>query len=227
MTASTSRETSMSEQITQGRDQVRTARAFAAKWAGRGYEKGDTASFWLELCGDVLGMPDVTTNVRFEKRTNHAGFIDGIIPDAKTIIEQKSAGIDLDKKELRQGEWVTPFEQAWRYARSVKYSQMPRYIVVSNFQTFRIHDLEADHPDQQFVALKLSELPDQLRLFEFLSDHQQFLTEHSTSEDVECSHSAFPGPSDAPVLVALPMRVAKGSARRGRRCSSSVISSRS
>ena len=32
------------------------ARSFSKKWAGRGYEKGDTPSFWLELLRDVVGM---------------------------------------------------------------------------------------------------------------------------------------------------------------------------
>lgn len=44
------------------------ARSFSKKWAGRGYEKGDTPSFWLELLRDVVGMEDVTTNVLFEQR---------------------------------------------------------------------------------------------------------------------------------------------------------------
>ena len=71
------------------------ANDFAARWKGRGYEKGDTSSFWLELLRDVVGMEDVTTNVRFEQRTTAGGFIDVVVPDAKTFIEQKSLGIDL------------------------------------------------------------------------------------------------------------------------------------
>ncbi|WP_367404021.1 type IIL restriction-modification enzyme MmeI [Kocuria marina] len=65
----------------------RAAKQFAAKWAGRGYEKGDTSSFWLELLRDVVGMEDVTTNVRFENRTTERGFIDVVIRDAKTVCE--------------------------------------------------------------------------------------------------------------------------------------------
>lgn len=59
-----------------------TAKAFAGRWKGRGYEKGDTASFWLELLRDVIGMEDVTTNVRFENSTTARGFIDVTIRDA-------------------------------------------------------------------------------------------------------------------------------------------------
>ncbi|CAB0520729.1 class I SAM-dependent DNA methyltransferase [Corynebacterium diphtheriae] len=46
------------------------AKLFANKWADRGNEKSDTHSFWLELLRDVVGMEDVTTNVRFESRTS-------------------------------------------------------------------------------------------------------------------------------------------------------------
>ena len=54
------------------------------KWSGRGYEKGDTAPFWLELLDTVIGMSDVTTNVRFENQTIDRGYVDVTIRDAKT-----------------------------------------------------------------------------------------------------------------------------------------------
>lgn len=82
-------------------ERIVAARLFAQRWAHRGYEKGDTHSFWLDLLSDVLGMSDASTACRFEQRTNKGGFIDVVIADAKTIVEQKSAGVDLDKKELR------------------------------------------------------------------------------------------------------------------------------
>ncbi|MBD9699545.1 class I SAM-dependent DNA methyltransferase [Flavimobilis sp. GY10621] len=153
---------------------VRTdaARAFAAKWAGRGYEKGDTGSFWLELLRDVVGMNDVTTNVRFEQATATHGYIDVIIPDAKTVIEQKSLGIDLDKPDRRQGLLVTPFEQAKRYADSLPNSQRPDRIIVCDFDHFRIHDLEVATPATNYVSFRLAELPEQLHLLDFLVDPQ-------------------------------------------------------
>ena len=52
------------------RSRVERARNFAQKWEGRGSEKGDTHSFWLELLRDVVGMEDVTTNVHFEASTS-------------------------------------------------------------------------------------------------------------------------------------------------------------
>ncbi|MCP1387047.1 N-6 DNA methylase [Corynebacterium sp. TA-R-1] len=149
------------------------ANDFAARWKGRGYEKGDTSSFWLELLRDVVGMEDVTTNVRFEQRTTAGGFIDVVVPDAKTFIEQKSLGIDLDKADLRQGKAVTPFQQAREYANSLPNSQRPDYIVVSNFSDFRIHDLNKLNPEVDYLAFSLSELSDQLHLLDFLVDPQR------------------------------------------------------
>lgn len=75
-----------------------------------------------------------------------AGWIDVVIPDAKTMIEQKSIGVDLDRPDVRQGAAVTPFEQAKRYADSLPNNQRPDFIIVCNFATFRIHDLNKVSP---------------------------------------------------------------------------------
>ena len=149
------------------------ARSFSKKWAGRGYEKGDTPSFWLELLRDVVGMEDVTTNVLFEQRTSRRGFIDVTIADAKTIIEQKSLGVDLDKPEERQGVMVTPFEQARNYANTLPNSQRPDYIIVCDFNIFRIHNLNKENPESDYIEFTLPELPDQLYLLDFLIDPQR------------------------------------------------------
>ena len=147
---------------------VQRAKAFAEKWKGRGYEKGDTASFWLELLRDVVGMTDVTTAARFETSTNQRGFIDVVIRDAKTVVEQKSLGVDLDKPELRQGKMVTPYQQAKNYADSLRNSERPDTIIVCDFDRFRIHDLDSNDPENGYEEFRLEELPDQLHLLDFL-----------------------------------------------------------
>ncbi|MDT3768053.1 class I SAM-dependent DNA methyltransferase [Gleimia hominis] len=145
---------------------------FAHRWRGRGFEKSDTHSFWLDLCANVLGMESVTTSVLFESRTVKNGWIDALIPDAKTFIEQKSAGIDLDKPELRQGRMVTPFEQAKAYADAQPNSQRPDTIIVCNFESFRIHSLNDVDPANNYDEFLLEELPEQLYLLSFLVDPQ-------------------------------------------------------
>lgn len=167
------------------------AKKFAVAWAGRGYEKGDTGSFWLELLRDVVGMDDVTTNVRFETKTSDRGYIDVTIRDAKTVIEQKSLGVDLDKPELRQGVLVTPFEQARNYANSLRNSERPDTIIVCDFDHFRIHDLDAEKPGANYVEFRLSELPEQLHLLDFLIDPQ--LTRQKREEQVSLDAGALIG----------------------------------
>lgn len=159
------------------------AKEFAANWQGRGYEKGDTATFWNELLRTVVGMQDVTNSVFYEQRALTGGFIDVSIPDAKTIIEQKTLGVDLDKKEVRQGEWVSPFEQALNYANSMPNSKRPNFIIVSNFDEFRIHDLDTEKPAEHYLSFKLAELPDHLHMLDFLIDPQyaRFVREEKAS----------------------------------------------
>lgn len=153
-------------------ERVKAAQGFVARWRGRGQEKSDTHQFWMDLLGSVLGLDDLTTAIHFEARTSGAGWVDAVIPDAKTFIEQKSLGVDLDQPELRQGRMVTPFQQAKKYADEQRYSQRPKTIVVCNFGEFRIYDLDRENPEDDFDSFLLGELPDQLHLLQFLVDPQ-------------------------------------------------------
>lgn len=154
-------------------EQKLSAKQFAQKWAGRGNEKSDTHQFWMELLRDVIGMEDVTTNVIFEAKTSERGYIDAWIPDAKTLIEQKSNTVSLDKAEIRQGKTVTAFRQARNYANTMRVSQRPNYIITCNFDEFRIHDLDKENPEADRLTFTLAELPDQVHLLNFLVDPQK------------------------------------------------------
>ena len=122
------------------------AQAFAARWAGRGDEAQDGRSFWIDLFQNVLGVEDALARLQFEVPVKtggaqgHAGYIDVLIPSASALVEQKSAGVNLDKPELRQGAMVTPAEQGARYAEGLPLSQQPRYVLTCNFQTIRVYD---------------------------------------------------------------------------------------
>lgn len=154
--------------------QKRAAREFTSKWTGRGNEKEDTQSFWLELLRDVIGMEDVTTAVRFEQNTVDRGYIDVVVADAKTFIEQKTLGISLDKPGTRQGRKVTPFQQAKAYADSMPNTQRPDTIIVCDFNEFRIHDLaDTEKPGENYESFTLDELADNVYLLDFLVDPQR------------------------------------------------------
>ncbi len=98
--------------------QKAAAKKFAADWRGKGYEKGQSQTFWLTLLSDVLGVEDVASFITFEEQVHldHTSFIDGHIPSTKMLIEQKGLGKELNKP-IRQsdGTLLTLFQQARRY----------------------------------------------------------------------------------------------------------------
>ena len=155
------------------RSRQKAAKELATNWKGRGYEKGDSQVFWTEILRDIVGIKRVSSEAKFEYRTADGGFIDVFIPDAGVLVEQKSLGIDLDTPELRQGQMVTPFEQARAYAESFKADQQPRFIVVSNFETFRVHDRNAHARAEQasnYFEFTLEELGEHPEYLNFISD---------------------------------------------------------
>lgn len=154
-------------------ERKKSAKLFADNWEDRGYEKGDAQVFWTELLRDVVGIEKVSAKCRFEYRTASGGFIDCLIPDAGVIIEQKGLGVDLDKPEERQGRMVTPFEQALGYAESFPRNLQPRFIVVCNFSTFRVHDRDAYARTElasKYIEFTLKELGQNPHLLGFITD---------------------------------------------------------
>jgi len=167
--------------------QKKAATEFAEKWQSRGYEKGETHSFWTDFLRDVVGLSDVSTMCKFEYPTPLGGFIDALIPDSGVLIEQKSLGIDLDKAQERQGKQVTPFQQALAYAQSMARSAQPRFIIVSNFETFRIHDLEKEGAAREtdYTEVSLANLADDVYLFNFITDPANSRSEREKQVSIE------------------------------------------
>ena len=109
------------------------AKAFAKNWKDRGYEKGDSQIFWVELLTTVFGVSEISQFISFEDQVHldHTSFIDGYIEKTHVMIEQKSINKSLTAA-IRQsdGSMLTPFEQAKRYSSELPYSKRPRWIVI-------------------------------------------------------------------------------------------------
>jgi len=151
--------------------QRNAAKKFAAEWEGRGYEKGETHAFWMELLQTVCGVVNPAQFITFESQVQlgHTSFIDAYIPETKVMIEQKSLDVDLNKPAKQSdGSMLTPYQQAKRYADQLPNSQRPRYIVVCNFQTFHVHDME--HPHDAPEVIQLADLPKEYHRLAFLTD---------------------------------------------------------
>ena len=133
------------------------AKAFAAFWKGKGYEKGESQSFWLSLLRDVYGVEHPEQFIIFEEQVHldHTSFIDGTIPSTKVLIEQKGLNKDM-KKPIKQsdGTLLTPFQQAKRYITELPLSQHPRWVVTCNFSTFYVYDMERPGGEPEEILLE-------------------------------------------------------------------------
>ncbi|MCL2852413.1 MAG: methylase [Defluviitaleaceae bacterium] len=131
------------------------AATFAYEWRNQGYEKGQSQTFWIEFF-EVFGISQKRVAV-FEKKvkkiSGNEGFID-MLWKGVLLIEQKSAGKDLQKAH----------KQATEYFPGLTDDELPRYILVCNFERFHLYDL-VEGSDIEFA---LAELPSKLELFGFM-----------------------------------------------------------
>ena len=150
------------------------AKAFVETWLGRGDEKQDAQNFWRMLLSKVYGVEDPEADVLFEypiKKDVKSStiFIDAYIKDTAVLIEQKGKEINLRKHyEQSDGSKLTPYGQARRYAGLLPHNMNPRWIVVSNFQEFHIHDM--NNPNGEPYEVKLADLEKEYTRLNFLVD---------------------------------------------------------
>lgn len=152
------------------KEQKAAAKKFAESWKGKGYEKGQSQLFWIELLTKVYGVEDISAFISFEDQVHldHTSFIDGYIPSTKVMIEQKSLGKDLNKPiKQSDGSLCTPFQQAKRYVTDLPLSKHPRWIVTCNFAEFYVYDME--RPNGEPEKIKLADLPREYYRLSFLT----------------------------------------------------------
>ncbi|MBL0948627.1 MAG: class I SAM-dependent DNA methyltransferase [Brevundimonas sp.] len=131
------------------------AAAFARDWSDAHYEKGETQSFYNDFF-EVFGVRrrKVAT---FEEPVrllgDKRGFID-LFWKGVLLVEQKSAGRDL----------VRARQQAHNYFPGLKDHELPRYILLCDFQSFELIDLETG--DETRFAL--ADLPAHIEAFGFV-----------------------------------------------------------
>ncbi|MDD5805762.1 MAG: N-6 DNA methylase [Eggerthellales bacterium] len=153
-------------------EQKRNAKEFVKRWkAAEGNEEREARSFWIELVQECLGIPQATRVLDFERKVRGRR-VDVFYEDMGILIENKSRGCSLDETYIRSkkaGE-ETPYQQGKWYADNMPNSVRPRWILVCNFDEIRIHDLEREDPETDFVSISLEELPDHLYLLRFFTD---------------------------------------------------------
>ena len=140
------------------KQQAVAAVAFAERWKGRGYERGESQPFWIDLLSNVYGIETPSDGfITFEdhRMVDASNFIDGRILSTKVLIEQKSLGKDL-RAGIRQsdGSLLNPFQQARRYVVGLPVSEHPRWIVTCNFSEFLVYDMEQPNGEPEQILLE-------------------------------------------------------------------------
>lgn len=137
------------------------ARAFAREWEGETSERAEAQSFWNDFF-HVFGKKRRSLAVYEQKAKRFTGKASGRIDlfwPGVMLAEHKSAGVDLD----------AAFDQAADYFAGLKESEKPQYILVSDFQRFRLYDLDGGAPHVEFP---LTDLHHEIGRFGFISGYQ-------------------------------------------------------
>ena len=132
------------------------AAEFAETYKDATRERGETQSFYNDFFA-IFGTKRRSV-ARYEQHVEKHfgkkhGFIDLFWP-GMLLVEQKSAGRDLDAAN----------EQALEYFDALKEHEKPRFILVSDFQNFVLHDLDTD----ESWSFKLADLPKHIERFGFI-----------------------------------------------------------
>ncbi len=158
--------------------------AFIKKWDREGYkEDGNTATFWIELLGDVLGVARPTDIIKFEETFKHEQngnplYCDAWIPSLHILIEQKAPGVALDAAYERHGRtFKSAYEQAAEYDRTLSRSESSRYIIASNFREIWIYDMERREADREPVKILLKDLAKDYKKLAVLIDKNASLSD--------------------------------------------------
>ena len=157
---------------------------FINRWKGKGDEKSDTHTFWLDLLHTVFGLENPGELIEFEKRVGlkHVSYIDAYIPSTKVLIEQKSQDVPLAQAAAQSdGKSLTPFEQAKRYSDWLPVSQHARWIILCNFKELWIYDMEKPKADPEVMALQ--DLTREKLKFLISANNEENVAEYNTIND--------------------------------------------
>lgn len=133
---------------------------FSKEWASTSNEEADAKPFLVEFF-NVFGISSKrvgTFEHRVKKLDEKDGYID-LLWKGTILIEMKSRGKNLDRA----------YQQAIDYTHGLKQHELPKYILVSDFENFRLYDLEED----KHLEFKLNELVNNVQHFGYILGYQK------------------------------------------------------
>jgi hypothetical protein len=139
------------------------ALAFSKEWGGTHSEEADAKPFLVEFF-NVFGLNQRKV-AAFEHKVKKLGDGDGYIDmlwKGWLLIEMKSKGKDLTKA----------YGQAKGYIHGLHKLDIPKYVLVCDFDTFRLYDLE-ETGEEEYHEFKLNDFVNHVELFGFIAGYQK------------------------------------------------------
>jgi hypothetical protein len=136
------------------------ATEFSHEWAAATREKAESQTFWNEFF-NVFGISRRRV-ATFEEPVKKLGDQRGSIVlfwRGTLLVEHKSKGQNLD----------TAYQQALGYFRGIREQVLPKYLLVSDFDKFRLYDLD-EGAESDFT---LAQLPQRIHLFGFITGYKR------------------------------------------------------
>lgn len=118
---------------------------FSKEWQDASNEEADAKPF-LEEFFNVFGISRKKVSTfehRVKKLDDKDGYID-LLWKGTILVEMKSRGKNLDKA----------YKQARDYIDGLKEYEIPKYILISDFENFRLYDLE-EETETDFTLIQL------------------------------------------------------------------------
>lgn len=133
---------------------------FSKEWEGTTNEEADAKPFLVEFF-NVFGISSKRVSTfehRVKKLDDTDGYID-LLWKGTILIEMKSRGKNLDKA----------YQQANDYTYGLQQYELPKYILICDFENFRLYDLE----EGKTITFKLNELIQNVQHFGYLLGYQK------------------------------------------------------
>ena len=133
---------------------------FSKEWADASNEEADAKPFLVEFF-NVFGISSKRVSTfehKVKKLDESNGYID-LLWKGTILIEMKSRGKNLDKA----------YQQAVEYTYGLQQHELPKYILICDFENFRLHDLE----DNKTIEFKLHDLVNNVQHFGYILGYQK------------------------------------------------------
>lgn len=133
---------------------------FSKEWADTSNEEADAKPFLVDFFNvfGIIQKKVASFEHRVKKLDEHDGYID-MLWKGTLLVEMKSKGKNLDKA----------YQQARDYLHGLKQHELPKYILICDFDIFKLYDLETDN----LTEFHLSELVNNVQHFGFIAGYQK------------------------------------------------------